>query len=64
MVNESLNSSFLEEIAESKRSVEQWPQWMLDGTSVLVNVVPEMVLSGRTIADLGVRSDGFQLTEF
>lgn len=40
--------SFLNEIQEVKRAVNDWPQWMKDGTQVLVATTPELHAASPT----------------
>lgn len=43
-------SSFLTEIQEAKRAVSNWPQWMKDGTQVMIASTPEMHVDSSKIS--------------
>ena len=63
MKNDFYDNQFLLEIAESKRTVGQWPQWMLDGTKVLLATVPELAPTSKKDS-LTVQPDGKNKSEF
>lgn len=58
MSNSLQSPSFLTEIQEAKRAVNDWPQWMKNGTQAVVTTAPDIhtPLSSR-IAEIGDCAD-------